>query len=45
MELCSSWLCFWMLVWEPGVLGVGIQVVLAKGEIFVRKELDEVMGP
>ena len=45
VELCCSWLCVWVLVWEPGVLGVGIHVVLAEGEILVRIEFDEVMGP
>ena len=30
VELRSGWLCFWVLVWEPGVLGVVVRVVLAK---------------
>ena len=29
--LRSGWLCFWVLVWEPGVLGVVVHVVLAEG--------------
>ena len=29
VELCGSWLCVWVLVWEPGVLGVVIHMVLA----------------
>ena len=31
VELRSGWLCFWVLVWEPGVLGVVVHVVLAEG--------------
>ena len=31
VELRSGWLCFWVLVWEPGVLGVVVRVVWAKG--------------
>ena len=31
VELCGGWLCFWVMVWEPGVLSVVVRVVLAKG--------------
>ena len=31
VELCSGWLCFVVLVWEPRVLGVVIHVVFAEG--------------
>ena len=31
VELRSGWLCFWVLVWEPEVLGVVDHVVFAEG--------------
>ena len=31
VELRSGWLCFWILVWEPRVLGVVDHVVFAEG--------------
>ena len=31
VELRSGWLCFWVVVWEPGVLGVVVRVVFAEG--------------
>ena len=32
-------------MWKSGELVVGRVVVLAEGQVFVRIELDEVMGP
>jgi hypothetical protein len=32
-------------VWEPGGLIVGLVMVLAEGQVFIRIEFDEVVGP
>ena len=36
----SGWLGLWGLVWEPGVEGVVVHVVLAEGKVFVCVEFD-----
>jgi hypothetical protein len=44
VELRCDRLEVWVLVKEPGGLGVFVHVSLAEGEVFVRVEFDEVMG-